>query len=73
MIVEYRKVRCDECGKEEIIQDSGLLPLGCLAINIHEAYGTIAHPVLEKEVCSRKCAIKLMNETKKLPKQSFRM
>ncbi len=67
-IVEYRKVKCDECGKEEEVKDSGCYPDNWLVISIFQWSGNSGRRRLEKEVCSEKCAIKLLKKLKKIPK-----
>jgi len=67
-IVEYRKVKCDECGKEEIVKHSGCYPDNWLVISIFKWSGNTGRGRLNKEVCSEKCAINLMKKLKKIPK-----
>ncbi len=67
-IVEYRKVKCDECGKEEIIKNSGSYPSYRLVIDISEWFGSTGEIRLNKEVCSEECALKLMKKLKEIPK-----
>lgn len=68
-IIEYRKVKCDECGKEEEIKDGGTRPTHWLEISITDWAGSTGHGRLNREVCSEKCALKLIHNLKKLPKQ----
>ena len=67
-IVEYRKVKCDECGKEKTIESAGSYPSNWLVISIVEWFGTSGEGRFEREVCSEECAIKLMKELKEIPK-----
>ncbi len=68
-IVEYRKVKCDECGKEEEVKYSGSRPSSWLEINIVSWFGSTGDTLLNKEVCSEKCALKLIKKLKKIPKK----
>ncbi len=67
-IVEYRKVKCDECGKEEEIKSGGCKPTNWLEISVVEWHGSSGEGRLNKEVCSEKCALELMKKLKKIPK-----
>lgn len=69
VIVEYRKVKCDECGKEEEIKDGGTKPSRWLEVSIVEWFGSTGEGRLSKEVCSEKCAFKLIKKLKKIPKR----
>ena len=66
-IVEYRKVKCDNCRKEKIIRDSGSYPSGWLVIEIYEWDGMSGRERLHKEVCSGKCALEIIKKVKKIP------
>lgn len=69
-IVEYRKVKCDECGKEEEVKGGGSYPSSnWLVIEISEWSGSTGQGRLNREVCSDKCALKLMKDLKKIPKR----
>jgi len=68
-IIDYRKVKCDNCGKEEEIKDGGCKPSHWLEISIVEWFGNSGEGRLNKEVCSEKCAIELMSNLKKIPKK----
>jgi len=66
-IVNYRKVKCDECGKEEEVKDGGEKPSQWLEISIVEWFGNSGEGRLQREVCSEECALKLLKELKKIP------
>ncbi len=68
-IVDYRKVKCDECGKEEEIKDGGTKPSRWLEVNITEWLGNSGRGRFGKEVCSEKCALKIIHKLKKIPEQ----
>ena len=66
-IVEYRKLKCDNCGKEEEVKGAGSYPNKWLEISIYEWSGTSGERRYEKEVCGDKCAIELMKKLEKIP------
>ena len=68
-IVNYRKVKCDECEKEEEIKDSGTKPTNWLEVNITEWFGNTGYGRFCKEVCTEKCALKIIHKLKKIPKK----
>jgi len=68
-VVNYRKVKCDECGKEEEIKDGGSKPSHWLEISVVEWFGNSGEGRLNKEVCSEKCALRLLKKLKKIPKK----
>ncbi len=68
MIVQYRKARCDNCGKERMVEGIGSLPLLWLKLSLNQTHGVMGNTVLAKEVCSKKCAIAFMNKIKEIPK-----
>ena len=68
-IINYRKVKSDECGKEEEIKDGGTKPSHWLEINIFEWFGNSGTGRFTKEVCSEKCALELMKKIKEIPKE----
>lgn len=68
MITQYRKARCDKCGKEKIVEGSGILPFGWLTLSVTRMRGLIGNIILAKEVCSKKCAIAFMSKIKEIPK-----
>ncbi len=70
-IVEYRKVKCDECGKEESVEGGGSYPPQWLVIGISEWNGDIGQGRLTKEVCCEECALKLMKELKEIPEREI--
>ena len=72
-VVEFRKVRCDCCGKEEIQEEGGKYPTYWLEISITEWIFTSGHTLLNKDEYSKKCAVKLLNSIKKIPKAKYRM
>lgn len=72
-VVEYRKVKCDECGKEVEIKEPMHLPCSWLEIDITECCGASGTVVLSKEVCSRKCALNMLKKLKKIPKVIHRL
>ena len=69
VVIEYRKVKCDECGKEEEIESGGSRPTNWLEISITEWFGNNGNVRLNREVCSEKCALKLIKKLKEIPKQ----
>ena len=73
MIVEYRKVRCDECGKEETVAGAANFPSGWLTLGITEWSGSSGHEFLSKDICSRRCALRLMKKIKTIPKVRYRI
>lgn len=68
-IVDYRKVKCDECGKEEEVKGSGSRPSRWLEISITGWEGNSGMGRLNREVCSEKCALKLLNKLKEIPEK----
>ena len=68
-IVEYRKVKCDECGKEEEIKHGGTKPSNWFEVSIIEWSGSSGEGRLNKEVCSEECALKLIKKLKEIPKK----
>ncbi|MEK6949368.1 MAG: hypothetical protein AABX34_04050 [Nanoarchaeota archaeon] len=73
MIIEYRKARCDKCGKEEIVEGAGTLPFRWLTISLAETHGLMDNIILTKEVCSKKCAVAFMNKIRDIPKIQRRL
>ena len=69
MIVEYRKVKCDNCGKEEEVKHSGTKPTHWLEISITDWKGNSGYGRLNREVCSEKCALELIKNLKEIPKE----
>jgi len=49
-VIEYRKVKCDECGKEEEIKDGGTRPSNWFEVSITEWYGSSGDVRLNREV-----------------------
>ena len=70
VVIEYRKVKCDECGKVEEADGGESYPSNWFTIAVHKWFGNMGNGELNKEVCSEKCAIKLMNNLKKIPKRT---
>ncbi len=68
-VIEYRKVKCDECGEEEEIKDGGTRPSNWLEINITEWHGSSGDVRLNREVCSEECALALIKKLKEIPKR----
>ena len=69
MIVQYRKARCDLCGKEaEVRENSGDLPLGWIETKIAKRNGSMGYVVIKQETCSEECALKLIQSIKEIPK-----
>ncbi len=68
-IINYRKVKCDECGKEEEIKDSGSRPSNWFEVSITEWFGSSGYGRFGKEVCTEKCALKIIHKLKKIPKR----
>lgn len=68
MIIQNRKAKCDNCGKENIVEGAGWLPFGWLTICLTRMHGVTGNQILSKEVCSKKCAISFMNKIKEIPK-----
>lgn len=68
MIVEYRKVKCDSCGKEQTVKEPIEMPFSWLNINILENKNDYGRSVLDKDICSRQCALKFLHQLKKIPK-----
>ena len=68
MITQYRKARCDKCGREKIVEGAGTLPFGWLTLSLTQMRGLIGNIILTKEVCSKKCAIAFMNKINDIPK-----
>ena len=68
-VIEYRKVKCDECGKEEVVKDDGWRPYNWLEISIVEWNKSVGEGRLNKEVCSEECALKLIKKLKEIPKK----
>lgn len=69
MIIEYRKVKCDECEKVVEVEGAGSLPSNWLVIEVVEWSGSSGQVRLNKEVCSEKCVLKFMKNLKKIPKK----
>ncbi len=69
VIVNYRKVKCDECGKEEEIKDGGTRPSNWFEVSITEWFGSTGSVRFCKEVCTEKCALDLIRKLKKIPKR----
>ena len=69
VIIEYRKVKCDECGKKEEIKEGGTKPTNWFEVSIAQWFGNTGNVRLNKEVCSEKCALKLIKKLKGIPKQ----
>ena len=68
---QYRKVKCDQCGKEvEMKGDFGSMPIGWFEIEITEWNGSTGEGRFNKEVCSESCALKVLKELKKIPPKS---
>ena len=71
MITQYRKIKCDCCDKEEeIVEGSFRRPPTWLEISVTKWIGNSGDGIYNKEVCSKKCAIKMMNNVKKLPEKT---
>ena len=68
-VIEYRKVKCDECGKEEEIKYGGTRPSNWLEISITEWHGSSGDIRLNREICSEECALKLIKKLKEIPKR----
>ena len=68
VVDEYRKVKCDNCGKEKIVDHSGQYPSNWLIILITEWIGLGGYKRYNKDVCSDKCALKLLHNLNKIPK-----
>lgn len=68
-IIEYRKVQCDQCGKIEEVKESGTLPYNWFTVEICEWFGSTGEGRFNKEVCSEKCVIEMMNKIKKIPEK----
>lgn len=68
-VIEYRKVKCDECGKEEEIKYGGTKPTNWFEISITQWSGNNGDGRLNREVCNEECALKLMKKLKEIPKQ----
>jgi len=69
VIINYRKVKCDECGKEvEMKEEIGSLPDNWFEVSITKWFGTTGDRLFHKEVCSEKCAMKTLKKLNKLPK-----
>jgi len=67
-IVEYRKVKCDECGKEVTIKEAGYsIPFGWYELGITLGKKSHGQGVYDKELCSKKCILKHANNLKKIP------
>jgi len=66
-IVNFRKVKCDNCGKEETIEGGCNLPFGWLEVQITEWQGNSGRTRFDKEVCNDKCALELIHKLKKIP------
>lgn len=69
MIVEYRKVKCNNCGKEEKIKDGGSKPTKWLDISITEWFRDTGTGRFNREVCSDKCVLELIKKLKEIPKK----
>ncbi len=69
MIIEYRKVKCDNCGKEEEIKDGGTRPSNWFEISITEWSGNSGYGRFCKEVCTEKCALEVIHKLKKIPER----
>lgn len=65
-IVQYEKHKCDCCGEEKDVI-AGKRPIGWLTVSVTEWSLSIGEGVLNKEVCSRKCVLKILKELKKIP------
>ncbi len=68
-VIEYRKVKCDNCGKEEVVKNDGWRPSHWLEISITEWSERVGEGRLNKEVCSEKCALELLKNLKEIPKK----
>ncbi len=67
VVVEFRKVKCDNCSKEETIEDSGHRPDNWLEVSVVEWFGSTGTGRLNNEVCSEKCVLELMKKLKEIP------
>ncbi|GEM_PF-3041720 len=68
MIIQYRKARCDKCGREKAVEGAGILPFGWLCLSLTQMRGLMGNTILTKEVCGKKCAVALMNKIRIIPK-----
>ncbi|MCD6496563.1 MAG: hypothetical protein J7K54_04800 [Candidatus Aenigmarchaeota archaeon] len=72
-IAEYRRIRCDSCGKEETVRNGYDLPYGWFTITAAESLGPVEVTRFEKDACSEKCVLEIMHGLKKLPpRKQFR-
>jgi len=66
-IIRYQRNKCDECGKEVDSKEYNQ-PYGWLEITICRWKGSMGEHVFRKEVCSKKCALKMLKKLKRIPK-----
>lgn len=71
-VVEFRKLRCDNCRKERVVEGFGSHPSGWLEISItrnNTLYGCI---VFLKDACCDNCALEIMKKISRVPKITVR-
>lgn len=67
-VIQYRKMKCDECGKtQEVNEKLQSYPSGWLEVNVTEWTGNTGHGLVYKEICSTKCALKILHTIKIIP------
>lgn len=67
--ITYRKVKCDNCGKEvELKDETGFtVPHRWFEITITEGKKGYGQGIFTAEVCSKECTLKKLHSIKKLP------
>ena len=72
--VTFRKVKCDECGKHQEIEEEGYsLPLNWYDLSIVLGKRSHGTGVINAEFCSKECVIDYCNKIKKIPDQVYRV
>lgn len=68
-VSQYKRYKCDNCGKEKEIRNdfSDQFPTRWIKIEIWEHIQNIGRRRFYKEVCSHKCMKEVMSKFKKLP------
>lgn len=68
MIIQYKKIKCDNCGKEEMVKEN-VRSKDRIEISIVQWSGSVGQERLVKDTCSDKCALELIKGLKRIPKK----
>ena len=71
VVIEFRKVKCDNCGEIKEIEGGSSFPSGWLELTIVEWSLSSGTSRWNKDVCGDKCALEIIKKLKKIPSEPF--